>query len=193
MNLYFVCAVTLFYILALLIFVIREKNLRRAAQARLEVTRVVTQIEQLMLKGKLTNGEVCHDHLYRSMFRAQFPAFKFSVSTMCRLPNEEARKFVANLKKEIQSKAPEVQKLIDTFLEANLRVFRFSQPFAYGLFLGWIALCRGGLRLIWGTLLLTLKGIETYQKFKTLAGELALALSDDHQPHPARAITVVQT
>jgi len=58
MTLYIVGATTLVYVLALLLVVIREKNLRRVAQARLELAKIVTEIEQLKLKKELEQTSI---------------------------------------------------------------------------------------------------------------------------------------
>jgi hypothetical protein len=61
--------------LALLVNVpiwLNKRRLLRLAKARLEVSKVVTAMDNLMLNGKLKVGDTCHDKLYHVMLRAQY-------------------------------------------------------------------------------------------------------------------------
>ena len=66
-------SITLLVVLLLnVLYVIREKHLRRVSEAKLEIVKSVSEIEQMMLVRKLCIGDLCHDKFHERMLATQY-------------------------------------------------------------------------------------------------------------------------
>jgi hypothetical protein len=163
---------------ALLSFVVflREKHLRRLAEARLEVARVVTQLEKMMLDGRIKAGQVCHDKVHRAMVRSQYAERYSAAWKLWRRPTPDFWKFRKQLHEET-SDQPDLRELMARHLYATFRAFRNARPFASVCFVIWVAVFAGG----FGVLLVGIWGIKratkAWQDFKQLAAESYVSLA----------------
>jgi hypothetical protein len=151
---------------------LRARNLRKFSEAKLDMARVLTRMEQLMLNGDIKLGEICHDHLYEymteSMHRTLYPiewAFWKSGSTM-----EEHEKFHAQLQEELANKK-EVGKLVNQFIRSDFSAFRFNRPIMALCFTGYVIVCSGGFKVLLLALLTIVKYRKAWRDLKQTTAE----------------------
>lgn len=148
---------------------------RMVAQARLDIARIVLEMDKLMLAGEIKLGDVCHDHVYKAMMAAQ-RAQKYDIdwSPWARKQDvEKARKFVANMDREMREH-PQLKNLLLGFRRSVFCAFRHSRPVMAFVFSLWILTCLIGLKSI----MVVLQGIlkihsaqKNWEKFKTTVAE----------------------
>ncbi len=118
---------------------LRERRLLRVARAKLEICRTVTAMEELMLSGKLTMGEVCHDKIYKTMLAVQSSDKYYVPWKLWRLlPSSEEREFRDKLHAEITMKGSDVGKLLGKFTAQYFRAYNYSRPWLTKLFCIWV-------------------------------------------------------
>jgi hypothetical protein len=153
---------------------------RRYSEAKLEIARVVTEMETLMLHSELKIGDICHDHIYQNMVRAHY-AFKYSVPwTFWRRPADY--KIVRQKVHDELSRNTRLATLLARYTNADFKAFRSNRPAASFGFMLWVLIFAGGL----GVLVIGLISIFTAKKawgnykkvwgnYKQLASELYVA------------------
>ena len=116
---------------------------RRFAAAKLEISRVVTEMELLMLRGDdLKLGDICHDQIYQRMLKTQY-ATRFTVPwKFWQLPEDFAiiRKRIHH---ETSKKTP-LGKLLIRHNYACFQAFRNNRPGASLVFMLWVLVFAGG-------------------------------------------------
>lgn len=132
---------------------LNERRLRLAAGERLKIARAVTEFERLLLKGEIQHGQVCHDHVFPAMYRAQFCSH-YPLPTPPRTP--EAQLLTDQLREELDDgKSPATKPLI-AFRNAYFGALIYTHPIKIGLLL--------------------LGGLPLYFAIKILRGQIRAAL-----------------
>jgi len=104
---------------------LNERRLRLAAEERLKIARAVTEFEKLLLKGEIKGGQVCHDIVFPSMYRAQFCS-NYPIPFPVRTP--EARLFSARLREELDDGKSPAAKPITAFRNAYFGALIYTHP-----------------------------------------------------------------
>lgn len=160
---------TLVAILLNLPVIYRAKRMRRLAEARLEIAKVVTEMEKRMLSGDLKVGEVCHDALYKDMVRCQAASgYRVSLSlSRPSVPEQELRK---RLHEEIANHDG-VGALLKRYIVAHFRAFRQQRPFMSLMFLFWVAAVIAGILGVFSCVKLLRGGRSWWKDYKQSAAE----------------------
>lgn len=138
---------------------LRERQRRRLAEAKLNMSRIVTRMEELMLSGDFEDGEVCHDHVFKVMVRLQ-SARKYEMHwNFLHIPSRKELLFRRHLHSEISRKGTEVAELIANFGMNAFSAYRYRHPLAFYFFILRGLIFFGGLRLI-------IKGVWHYQNLR---------------------------
>ncbi|MCP5556967.1 MAG: hypothetical protein H7A55_04365 [Verrucomicrobiaceae bacterium] len=108
---------------------LKERRLRRLALAELELARAVTAMECHMLSGATSNGDVCHDVVFRAMVRLQ-NARSYSLPwNMLRSPSEKQLATRRQLEIELASETCPFRGDLAAFSRAHYDAFRHKHPF----------------------------------------------------------------
>jgi len=156
---------------------LRERNKRRFAEAKLRLAKTVTAMEKLMLDGKTCLGQVCHDHVYQDML-ASFYADRYSISFNIwtrRGPTQDVEDFRAKLREETD-KNTEIGGLIGQYLDAEFAAFRFNRPILALFFTAWVAFCIVGFFMLWKSFITIQRARENWREFYTTAAEYYYAI-----------------
>jgi hypothetical protein len=111
--------------------VLSVRHKRKLAEARLELTTVVTEMQEPMATGLLAHGEKCHDVLYGMMFWSQSLDRYCSLKAFFRPDRHEVQKTAGTIFEELSTKSEEVQVLVCRFMNAYLKALRYRQPCLY--------------------------------------------------------------
>jgi hypothetical protein len=178
---------------------LRQRRLLRLAKAKLEVTKVVNEMNLLMLHGHIKAGNTCHDIVYPVMVETQYDG-RFSVTwRFWRPPTDTTRERQQAIHDEI-NKRTQLGTLLKRFVVAKVECFHYQQPFVFFCFLLWlifVASWRSAIRPAKKHKLNHLKHPanqpakrRTYfvragsimGKMKQISGEWAVILSNDPEP-----------
>lgn len=148
--------------------VFHARHLRRLAEAKLEIARVVTEMEKLMLNGHIKLGELCHDKVYHTMLASQYSSrysapWKIWTFWVCAKEIQAVR---TRIQEEVKTN-PEIGSLLQRFASANVKAFKNNRPIVFVWFALWVLIFAGGLSVLMARLrvyLLSLIGIFTAVK-----------------------------
>ena len=102
--------------------VLRARHRRRLAEARLEIARTMTEMENLMLHGHIKLGDLCHDKIYHMMLASLYakrycPAWKFwSLSSI-----KEVKAVRDRFQDEVKNQS-DIGKLLQRYAKADVKV-----------------------------------------------------------------------
>jgi hypothetical protein len=153
----------------------REKHLRRLAEAKLEIAKGVTQLDKLMLEGKIKMGELCHDELYRALRNDVYNDRFVAPLRFLTPPGPGFREFRTKLQKELEQQN-EVRHLVRRHMFAEMKAFRNAHPYVWYLFVLWVLICAGGIGVLWVGLKSAQHLVKVWGQFKELAAESYLSL-----------------
>jgi len=148
------------------------RHQRRVAQAKLDISKVILEMDEMMLKGEITLGDVCHDHIYEMMLASQ-RANKYDINWTpwrffrSRSHVESLKAFVVAMQEEMK-RNPKVEELFSRYIRADFCVFRFSRPIIAIVFTVWVAFCIVGLAVI----------IKGHRSFKAKCAALKLTVAE---------------
>jgi hypothetical protein len=142
------------------LYVVHEKQMRRTAEAKLEIVTVVGEIEKMMLDRKICVGNLCHDKFHNRMLAAQYAEhFGISLKSVFFPKNtEEWEKEKEMIHQEIQQDT-ELGKLLRRYIAAAFKAFSNEQPISAILFWVWVIVRAGGLIMLLACLFALLKAI----------------------------------
>ena len=151
---------------------LHARNLRKFSEAKLDMARIMTRMEQLMLDGEIKLGEVCHDHIYEymthSLHRLSYPikwAFWKSTATVT-----ERKAFHEKVREELANKE-EVGKLVNQFIRSDFSAFRFNRPIMALCFTAYVIVCSGGLAALLVALFTIVKTRKAWEELKQTTAE----------------------
>ena len=160
----------LLLVLFSVLYVLREKRLRRAAQARLEIAKVVTNYEKLLLEGKIPlTDPVCHNHFHDYMLSLQYSRrlgvnWKF----IFHMSSEKSREMKKRLDHEMRQKT-EIGELLRNHNLASYKAFVNERPIASMFFWLLVFISAGGALMAFGALLAILGALLTIHSFIEVA------------------------
>ena len=139
-----------------------------------------------MLSGEVTAGQLCHDHLCRRIFEAQYHT-RFNV---CWNPfvrrSDETRQFQKALDQELESNE-QMREVLEKFVFNFSKAFRNSHPLKFTAFSLWVLLVCGGLGMLLIALRLALFGgkgalalVDGWRKVKQKIAEWAVVFGSDN-------------
>ena len=150
--------------------VFRAYHRRRFAEAKLEISRVVTEMELLMLEGDgLRLGDICHDHIYQNMLKAQY-ATRYSVPWRFWNKAENFEIIRKRLHHEM-SQNTQLGKLLIRYGNASFQAFRNNRPGASLGFMFWVLMFAGGISVLFIGLIGIVSAKKGWKNFKQLASE----------------------
>jgi hypothetical protein len=161
---------------------LNEVRLRKLAEVRLDLARTATHVNELMLAGEVTVGQICHDHFCRFILDSQL-RHEFNMSwNLLRAISPAAIAIRKQLEEELETKE-RVRDILQVFVMKYANAFRYSRPLSFICFAAWVFTCRGGIQMIVATLKLVLRGAKSfialqagYQKFKREIGAVFLSM-----------------
>lgn len=157
----------------------RAYNAKRLALARLDIAKVVLEMDELMLAGETKAGDVCHDRIYGLMMQSQ-RATRYDINWR---PWEhkhsvaEMRGFLDSLKKEIE-KNPKIGELCITYIRADFCAFRNSRPIMALIFSIWIGFCLGGFLVALKGLMAIKTANQAWSNYKLMVAEIYYRLAN---------------
>lgn len=107
----------------------RARKERAYAMQQLLMTRATTRMEKLLLAGKFTSGQHCHDQIFRAMSYAQCLDEAPRITIVNRTP--EYDRLTAEIKAEIAEAGPEAETCINEFRSALVRACLISHPWTF--------------------------------------------------------------
>lgn len=116
--------------------VLIAKRNRKLAEAKLDITRCVTELQQYMRNGDLCCGEYCHDWLSIIMQHSQFFTRYGTLSAIVRTPRCEFVRMLDRMDAEISRKPKGYQIIVDRFFMAYAKALRYRQPITFSVFIG---------------------------------------------------------
>lgn len=117
--------------------ILRARNHRRAAQARLEIARCVKELEDKMLSGEIIIGDVCHDKMFKRMLEIQ-SAKELGVKwRLWSKPSPDDLAIKELVQKEVSSETA-LGDLLRRYSLATLSQFRYQRPVISSVFLIWM-------------------------------------------------------
>lgn len=137
-------------IIALLVnapLILHERRLRKLASAKLEVTKTVNEINQLMLTGEIKMGELCHDKVYPIMLSTQYDGRFYATWKLWKPPTEASKNLRLALHQEITKGTP-LGNILNRFASAKFSCFRRQQPLMFYCFSIWVLFVAGGFLLL---------------------------------------------
>lgn len=123
---------------------VHARHRRRAAQARLEIARTVTRLEEKLLSGEVAAGNVCHDRIFKRMLEIQYAerlGVKWKWWQKLTPEQEQERRF---LHTEMAA-GTELGNILRQYAMAVMSSFRNQRPYVALVFLGWLSFSVGGL------------------------------------------------
>ncbi len=142
----------------------RAAHRRRLAAARLELARVVLEMDRLMSTGKIRLGHCTHDHLYPVMLRSQ-ACDRWTVPwRFWRRSSEYTRRWT-EIEKEVKQQ-PVVNELLARFRRAAWSAFMNDRPILSLVFVAWVMSCLGGLLLLVRAILASFSFAEGCRKLR---------------------------
>lgn len=158
---------------------LHARHQRRLAEARLEITKVITEMERCMLRTehKLTVGDIFHDVLYPQMVQMQYVR-KFKVPWKFWARPSNFKEIRERLVPEITNETP-LGKLFSAYSRASFKAFKNNRPFASLLFLGWVLMFAGGLGVLCICVLSLLGVVKATIGFTEFASQIYLACLGD--------------
>jgi hypothetical protein len=170
--------------------VLHARRQRKLAETKLEITRTVNEMNNLMLNGTIKCGEVCHDTVYPIMLSIQHGVRFYATWKFWKPPTEESKKLREAIHEEI-SKGTPMGQLLNRFARAKSKCFRLHQPIMFYAFSVWVLFVAGGLILFVMALFSALMARLAWrsfrekvspQKLQQLLGEWSLILSGSPSP-----------
>jgi len=123
---------------------LRERRLRLLAEARLQLAKVATAANRLMLDGETKAGDLFHDHVCDCMLTAQFATrFNLRWHLFKPAPQEDAE-FRKKLDSEIRAHKHKAR-LMTEFMFSCMKAFSYSHPFKFICFILWVVFLNRGL------------------------------------------------
>lgn len=105
----------------------RAYRLRKVEEMRLHMSRSVTQMEAHMLTGTIKLGDVCHDSVFHTMYRAQFLS-TYPIPYAHRRLTKEQKQYSEKLFEELKGgESPAMRPLIE-FIDAYYGALFYSHP-----------------------------------------------------------------
>lgn len=159
------------------------KHARRYAAARLEIARVVVEMDRLMESGKIRLGHRTHDLLYPLMLRSQYREQWKMPWKFWQVPRAHRERWTV-IEDEVKNQ-PEVRKLLERFSKAAWSAYLNKRPVCSLWFILWVTLCFGGLGALFGALLAGHFANEGFRKVKRLVADYyasAMTLRDCSSP-----------
>jgi hypothetical protein len=155
---------------------LHERRLLRLAKAKLEISKTVTAMEELMLSGKLAMGETCHDKVFKTMVAVQ-ASDSYSVPWKLweMAPSNEEREVRKKLHGEITAKGSEVGDLMGRFTYSYFLAYSYRRPFLCKCFILWVLLFDIGITGVITAFLAFRHWARRYQAAKRRMGEWLVA------------------
>lgn len=142
------------------------------AQARLDISKVILEMDKLMVSGEITAGNICHDHIYERMLQSQ-RARRYDINWRpwnTKRPIEELKSFVKDMHCELE-RHPKVASLFAQYIRSDFCAFKNNRPFMAIVFAIWIAFCFVGFSVVLKSLFTYLWAKESWNTFKVTVAE----------------------
>tara|TARA_B110001469_G_C9605295_1_gene300923 strand:+ start:448 stop:1020 length:573 start_codon:yes stop_codon:yes gene_type:complete len=125
-----------------------ERRLRKLAQSRLGLAFAVSEMEQVMLDGDITIGDVSHDILFRHMQRVQnSDVFEVDWAVLKSQPRR-VRELQERLRSELDNDDCKFAKTANRFMRAYFTAFRLKHPFKSFAYIVYLQFLRHGLKCV---------------------------------------------
>ena len=110
---------------------LRARRLAKLANAELRIAKAVTSMEEHMLKGSTTNGQVCHDLVFKVMFAVQGMR-RYSVSwNILKKPTADQCEARSRFEAELADDQHAFGEIIEDFVRAHFEAFSLKHPIRY--------------------------------------------------------------
>lgn len=143
--------VSLTFLLSVLIPVTvfwNARRLRKLSESRLQIARLVTKMEELMLSGEISLGAASHDVLFRVMQKIQY-ADRYHVNwNLLQTPNSAVRRMEEKLNSELRESGCPFAENLKNFTSAYYKAFRHKHPLEAVCYSAYIFFLRGGAKLL---------------------------------------------
>lgn len=152
------------------------RHRRRLAEARLEIARVATEMEKIMLEGHVKLGDLCHDKIYQLVLESLY------ARTYCVPWNfwKKSPTHIIEMRKRFQdeiAQKTEIGKLLLRFARADLKAFKNNRPLGSMCFVLWVMIFAGGISVLLMALAMLLLGflgvftaVKAWKTFKKTWG-----------------------
>jgi hypothetical protein len=151
------------------------RHKRKLAEARLEIAKVVTEMDELMLSGEtLQVGDLCHDKIYQWMLSANYCERFRAKWQFWKRPSAELVEMRDRIASEIDRET-EVGKLLTRYVMAQYRAFVYNRPVASICFRLWLLTLAGGIVILLAGMFSILKIMQTWERFNRYRAETYVA------------------
>jgi hypothetical protein len=149
--------------------VLQARWLTKFSRAKLDIARLVTKMEKLLLARQFTMGDICHDVLYQDMIQS-LHARRYGVKWAFWKDYKRTKEWRNKLHAEIE-KNSEVSEIIRKYSRAEFCAFRSNRPLLALLFMVWLIMVASGMLAVLLGLITVTKAHQAWEKFKATAAE----------------------
>ncbi len=128
-------------------YYLRERRLTRLAKAKLDLSTAVSEMEQHLLNGRVTAGEVCHDDMFKAMLRCQEATRVRWGWKLWRMPTESEQQLREQFMRELKANS-HVGEISGRFVRSAWNVYENQRPFASRCFILWCFIFGGMLNML---------------------------------------------